>query len=330
MLLTITTTHRPATDLGYLLRKNPARPQSNGERFPPASFVIVTIASSGRGRSFKLGQMVLPLASVTRRASCPSARKIWWWARRRRWDSPWQLAFIRGNLGIVRLLADRGADLTQIGRCGESLLHFAAEFGHEATICWLLDLGADANIRSDFGDTPLHRAAESDHVASAKALLTRGADASPQNHVQSQPLHSAYSLEMIQLLVESGGADVNEVNGGGDWPLMLAAEANDIERIAWLVNHGAELDRTSTGETALHTAVRFDSREAANALLKAGANPNLQDVDGWTPLFGAFSREVIHALRKAGADPRITDQVGEGPEKWLKDPILVRALREQL
>ena len=27
MLLTITTTHRPATDLGYLLHKNPARPQ---------------------------------------------------------------------------------------------------------------------------------------------------------------------------------------------------------------------------------------------------------------------------------------------------------------
>jgi 3' terminal RNA ribose 2'-O-methyltransferase Hen1 len=28
VLLTLTTTHRPATDLGYLLRKNPARPQS--------------------------------------------------------------------------------------------------------------------------------------------------------------------------------------------------------------------------------------------------------------------------------------------------------------
>src|SRR5204862_3420678 len=28
MLLTITTTHQPATDLGYLLHKNPARPQS--------------------------------------------------------------------------------------------------------------------------------------------------------------------------------------------------------------------------------------------------------------------------------------------------------------
>src|SRR6266699_5327491 len=28
MLLTLNTTHEPATDIGYLLRKNPARPQS--------------------------------------------------------------------------------------------------------------------------------------------------------------------------------------------------------------------------------------------------------------------------------------------------------------
>jgi hypothetical protein len=28
VLLTISTTHRPATDLGHLLRKNPARPQA--------------------------------------------------------------------------------------------------------------------------------------------------------------------------------------------------------------------------------------------------------------------------------------------------------------
>jgi hypothetical protein len=47
-------------------------------------------------------------------------------------------------------------------------------------------------------------------------------------------------------------------------------------------------------------------------------------------LFGALSREVIHTLRKAGVDPLITDQAGMGPEEWLKDPILIRALKEKL
>ena len=36
MLLTITTTHRPATDLGYLLHKHPERVQSFGVPFGPA------------------------------------------------------------------------------------------------------------------------------------------------------------------------------------------------------------------------------------------------------------------------------------------------------
>jgi hypothetical protein len=36
MLLTLTTTHSPATDLGYLLHKNPARPQTFDLAFGPA------------------------------------------------------------------------------------------------------------------------------------------------------------------------------------------------------------------------------------------------------------------------------------------------------
>lgn len=244
--------------------------------------------------------------------------------------SPWQLAFVRGDVGIARYLAEQGGDLTQVGRCGTSLLHLAAEFGREAATCWLLELGADANIVDESGATPLHTAAGHNRIPTARTLLNKGANPSLRNEVQGQPIHEAYSLEMVQLLVESGGADVNVIDGCGDWPLKSAAETNDVECITWLLDHGAEAERTSTGETALHAAVRSDSREAVDKLLRAGANPNAQDVDGWTPLFGASSIEVIHALRKAGADPRITDQADMGPERWLKDSILIRALREPL
>lgn len=105
-----------------------------------------------------------------------------------------------------------------------------------------------------------------------------------------------------------------------------AAEDNDTERIRWLLDHGAKVDLTSTGSTALHAAVGADAREAVALLLGAGANPNAQDVDGWTPLFCAQSREVIRTLLEAGADPTLTDQAGFGPEHWLKDPILLTAL----
>lgn len=244
--------------------------------------------------------------------------------------SPWLLAFILGDLEKIKWLAERGADLNQVGRCSETPTHIAARFGHVGALRWLHELGADLNASNEFLASPMHEAAEWNHVEYANTLLDLGADAKREDHVQQQPIHAAKSLTMLQTLVERGGADVNAVDGCGEWPLKLAAESNDIKRLEWLLKHGANVDRTSTGETALHAAVRADSREAVDRLLAAGANPKQQDVDGWTPLFGALSREVIHTLRKAGADPRITDQASMGPEQWLKDPILVRALKERL
>ena len=115
----------------------------------------------------------------------------------------------------------------------------------------------------------------------------------------------------------------------GDWPLKSAAETNDVDRISWLLERGAEVDLTSTGETALHAAVRSDAREAVSLLLDKGANPNAQDGDGWTPLFGAQSSEAIQALLNADADPKLADQADWGPERWLKDPILLSALEKK-
>ncbi len=243
---------------------------------------------------------------------------------------PWLLAFVLGDLGKIKLLAELGANLNQVGRCSESLTHLAARFGHAGALRWLHELGSDPNASNDFLASPLHEAAEWNHVECATTLLDHGADARREDHVQRQPIHAAKSLRMLQALIERGGADVNAIDGCGEWPLKLAAESNDIKRLEWLLKHGADVDRTSTGETALHAAVRADSREAVDLLLASGANPNQQDVDGWTPLFSALSQEVIHALRKSGADLRITDQVGTGPEEWLKDPVLIRALKEHL
>jgi len=241
--------------------------------------------------------------------------------------SPWLLAFVRGDLLIIKELAERGADLTQTDRFGATPLHLAAEFGHASAIHWLLDLGMEPDIMDNFGRVALENAAEWNQIQCAKVLLEGGAEAAFQNSVQAEAIHAAYTVEMLNLLVESGGSDVNAISGSGDWPLKSAAQENDMERVQWLLGHGAQVDRTSTGETALHPAVAHDSREAVDLLLGAGADPNAQDVDGWTPLHSAQSCETIETLLQAGADPTITDMVGQGAECWINDPILLRALR---
>jgi hypothetical protein len=150
-----------------------------------------------------------------------------------------------------------------------------------------------------------------------------------ENAYQQRPISKASSLAMLRLLAEAE-AGIDFVDGCGDWPLKLAAAANDTDRVAWLLAHGAKVDNTSTGETALHAAVRADAREVMDQLLAAGANLNAQDVDGWTPFFCARSREAIHRLRKGGGDPTIRDLVSGLPAGSLEDPLLRSALTEPL
>lgn len=69
----------------------------------------------------------------------------------------------------------------------------------------------------------------------------------------------------------------------------------------------AELDvQNSNGATALHLAVEYGRREDVDALLAAGANPNIFDKRGLMPLHLAASKRcnaaILTALLDAGAD----------------------------
>jgi hypothetical protein len=84
MLLTITTTHAPATDLGYLLHKNPAKcqefevsvgkvhvfyPEASAERCTAAMLLDVDPVGMVRGRGGSRGgegMVVKPLDFITR------------------------------------------------------------------------------------------------------------------------------------------------------------------------------------------------------------------------------------------------------------------------
>jgi ankyrin repeat protein len=57
-------------------------------------------------------------------------------------------------------------------------------------------------------------------------------------------------------------------------------------------------------------------------LLKAGADVNAKDADGWTPLHAAAEKNpspaVLEVLLKAGADPRAIDKKGKTPHAVAK------------
>lgn len=89
--------------------------------------------------------------------------------------------------------------------------------------------------------------------------------------------------------------------------LRQAAILGLIPRILDLIHHGAQVNtRAPYGETALDYAVRFHRHQAAIQLLETGADPNISDDTGATPLFRAVTdcnaSEVVEKLLRSGAD----------------------------
>ena len=115
------------------------------------------------------------------------------------------------------------------------------------------------------------------------------------------------------------GANVNQVDGDGRTPLMHATLAGDAAAIAALIAHSAKLDaQDGMGYTALHFACQDYRVEAASHLVMAGAPIDVQDSFGNTPLWrGVFNSrgrgEIISLLLKRGANANLKNKSGVSP-----------------
>lgn len=84
----------------------------------------------------------------------------------------------KGEIGVVRLLLSRGADVNLVLDWGRTALHVATARGEFEIVELLLQSGADHSLQETrFGNTALHDACSSfDGLDTAKVLLRYGAD----------------------------------------------------------------------------------------------------------------------------------------------------------
>lgn len=148
-------------------------------------------------------------------------------------------------------------------------------------VCSAAWYGAGNHIRISFNspeDIPLVR-----------AMLIHGADckatASQQNW---SALHCAVwkgRPQTVQLLLEHG-ANINQQDILGMTPLMQSVMPNRGDMTRLLLDHGASVSiETRSGDSALHMAVWYEiDKSIIRQLLAHGANPNLADKKGETPL----------------------------------------------
>jgi ankyrin repeat protein len=191
-------------------------------------------------------------------------------------------------------------------------LHAAAAKGDAAQVRRLAEAGGDLNARDGNGRTPLHVAAFLGHRPAAQALLAAKVDPSLLDNQRYDAVTIAAVRDdaaMVRTLIDNGASAKLITSIYDGTALIAAAHLGHDGVVKELIRAGAPLDHVNNlGWTALIEAVILGQGgprhvETARALVQAGANVNLADRQGVTPLQHARARgyaQMIRVLEAAG------------------------------
>jgi ankyrin repeat protein len=107
-----------------------------------------------------------------------------------------------GHVGVMRALAEHGADLNTPNN-GSSPVFIAARNGHVGVIEVLVKHGADVNTPRDDGITPVLAAAYGGHTGVIKLLYKLGADMKPDSTWSMKQLaHDNNNTKAVELKID--------------------------------------------------------------------------------------------------------------------------------
>ena len=220
-------------------------------------------------------------------------------------STPLSAAVTGGNLALVKFLLANGASVAYAEeQYKASLFHAAAYDGDREMIDCLVKAGASPKKKDKRGRTALYEALKNRSLRTARLLALNGVGF-------DAPMLNAVALcdcAAVKAIAAKDPKQLNVVEGRGDvTPLLLTVMLNDDYMAALLLKLGAKADQAiwKSGITPLMMAIGFERYRVAEALLKAGADPNKLDQSRDTALMDAMGRGKLPAVKlllKYGAD----------------------------
>lgn len=239
-------------------------------------------------------------------------------------------ACLGGDLGIVKLLLEMGADVNKGDRYGLTPLAYAYVQRNKPIIHTLLAHGAhQADL--DKSHVFIDAVVTNDIDMAALFLETSGGNNNLQGQSGYRILQKACEYENIDLrmlsLLTSYGASANATEEYAKdmyTPLITACMENNHEVVEFLIsrcnaNVNFQLSEKLARITALHVACVYYNTAIAKTLIINGANLNLQDSFGRTAMFCLFWEpdphpedcwELFHLLLEHGADIDLEPESG--------------------
>ncbi len=249
-------------------------------------------------------------------------------------------AISNGATENAKLILEYKPDVNLFGYGLSTALHIAARKGSADIVEMLISAGADVNKKDSRGWTALHCAAMFRKPMILKTLIKYDSDICEKNNKGQTALHLAVGfavggdMSCVATLIENG-ADVMATDNDGDDSMVYAVRKKDFKAVTLLCEAGSDLNRRykSLGHnrTVLHYIAankHWDliAKFTWRVLLDCGANVNLTDDNGYTPLMlsvdhnWTFSDELglARALVKKGANLSVRSKDGRTVESIMR------------
>lgn len=202
-------------------------------------------------------------------------------------DTPLISAVRNNNPKMVADLIRFGANVHQCNKKGWYPIHVAAEKGFVDIVGVLLGAGAVVNQPTNnvvWGDTPLIRAVRNNNPKMVAHLISFGADVNQCNKNGWYPIHLAAEkgfIEISCILLDAGAVvDQPQDNQWGDTPLIISVSNNKIETVKHLIVRGASVHKCNKkGLYPIYIAADKGFIDIVCVLLDAGADVDQQAIN---------------------------------------------------
>lgn len=245
-------------------------------------------------------------------------------------QTPLFFATSSGNISLVKFLVEKGANVNVVDDFGQSPITLAVAQGYPDIIDILIDAGADINTKDNHVGTLLMLSISKNNKTSLKTLLRRGAALNVGAITGATALHIASQIsdtEIVEELLKSG-ADLNALDLFGQSALHGAVVGKKRENLKMLIRYSKNMpgilnrqinetsiqishdqvarlsDNILSGATPLFLAVFMEDEESIQILLDNGADVNIPNATGTTPLQLAEQKglqNIINILKVAAS-----------------------------